>query len=156
MDFTMDDVEREIRRLVQENPDFVYGHQEEIQAMQTYGDCSYVAGITKDDFDYAKDKGLIQAATYKDALAAGELGKACLIGQALHNLGVDHGTLESFEETGADYVISSLEIPVGSIQNPEVFAIWVETVQRGQDSNMPWATSLANADEEYGRRIIRA
>ena len=156
MDFTMDDVEREIRRLVQENPDFVYGQQEEIQAIQSSGTCSYMAGITKDDFDYAKDQGLIQTATYEDALEAGELGKACLIGQALHNLGVDRSTLESYEELGADYVINSMEIPVGSIQNPEVFVEWVETVQRGQDSNMPWTTSLANADEKYGSRIIRA
>ena len=156
MDFTMDDVEREIRRLVRENPDFVYGEQKETQELQAYGDCSYVAGITKDDFNYAKDQGLIQAATYSDALAAGELGKACLIGQALHNLGVDHDTLETFEETGADYVISSLEIPEGTIQNPEVFVVWAETVQRGQDNNMPWATSLANADAKYGSRIIRA
>lgn len=156
MDFTMDDVEREIRRLVHENPDFVYGEQKESQELQSSGDCSYVAGITKYDFDYAKDQGLIQTATYSDALEAGELGKACLIGQALHNLGVSHGTLESFEETGADYVISSLEIPKGSIQNPEVFVVWVETVQRGQDNNLPWATSLANADAKYGSRIIRA
>lgn len=156
MDFTMDDVEREIRRLVQENPDFIYGHQEEIRALRSSGTCSYMAGITKDDFECAKDKGLIQTDTYEDALAAGELGKACLVGQALHNLGVDYDTLESIEETGADYVISLLGIPEGSIQNPGVFCDWVEFVQRGQDSNMTWATSLANADEEFGSMIVRA
>ena len=44
------------------------------------------------------------------------------------------------------------------MQNTEVglFVVWAETVQRGQDNNMPWATSLANADAKYGSRIIRA
>src|SRR5690625_7914140 len=94
VDFTMDDVEREIRRLVQENPDFVYEQQEEIQTIQASGTCSYMAGITKDEFDYAKDRGLIRTATYEDALEAGELGNACLLEQAIRSRAEDGNTVE--------------------------------------------------------------
>ena len=155
MDFTMKDVEQEVRRLVRENPDFIYG-QQDLESVDQTGTCSYLAGVTEQDFAYAKKVGFLQDnISFEEAIESGTVGKPCIVGQALQNLGVSREWLSDFEGNSAQFVVGSLGLEPGGV-NGIAFSLWLDAVQGGQDSNLTWKTSLVDADEEYGVELNRA
>lgn len=72
---------------------------------------------------------------------------ACLVGRALHELGVDIETLVEFD--GGEDPIFSEEIKQVVKDNPDLFRIddpealeFLEEVQHNQDSGLPWGDAV--------------
>lgn len=124
-DFSVGDVVMKVRELAAANPHFVY------QAPQAgSGTCLYV-----------------HAAPITLALLPG-----CLMGQALHALGVPLELLrDRCERTGIRRVLGILGVPMsvskvtGSLQEAD----WLSSVQYNQDSGCSWGKCVEIADHEY-------
>ena len=117
---TATQVIEEVRRLAEEQPDFVYGHQE-----GAVGECSYFGCALKDTS-----------------------GQACIVGQALANLNVDMSDLKRKEDRGIGMAIAeAFEWEVVDIPYTEEEVRWLGDVQYHQDNKEPWAQAVALADK---------
>ena len=112
---TATEVIEEVRRLVAEQPDFVYGKQE-----GAGGECSYFGCNVGDS-----------------------AGQACIVGQALANLNVDMSDMKHKEAQGYGMDIgAALEKEVVAIPYTEEEARWLGDVQYNQDFDKPWAQAV--------------
>lgn len=124
-DFTVKDVVREVRRLAEEKPDFVYTEQEGCD--NNLGACYYASADGQGN------------------------GAGCIVGQALGRLGVSQKALEDLDgvEGAAVFTVLPTIIPVapddGGMLN------WLSDVQTGQDIGYQWGTAVKSADFTLGR-----
>lgn len=109
-DFTSQQVRDEVIRLGNEDPDFIYTNQDGHNSRRTCGYAGFNVG------------------TYE--------GRACIVGQALQNLGVPERQLMDRSE-GADTVVQ--ELAKSSTDEDLVF---LSTVQEAQDSGQPWGEAI--------------
>lgn len=120
--FTLGDVVAKIREIAAVNPDRIY--------VPTGQELGYVSEY-KVDCMYVHDKD-------------GKAVAGCLIGQALHALGVPLGYLRTCEHTDATSVLDRLNlIPYDFLSGN---ALWVVVVQRYQDEGKPWGECVSLAD----------
>lgn len=121
-DFTPADVEREVRALAAERPDFVYTAQ--VSADPNDVMCGY-AGEQSNSTN----------------------GEGCIVGQALQRLGVSKMELLALDGEIATRVIEDI---TGMILADNTR--WVRAVQAFQDMGMSWggAVSFADGDEGEG------
>lgn len=118
---TATQVIEEVRRLAEEQPDFVYSDQEGAGG----GECSYFG-----------------------CSAGDSSGQACIVGQGLASLNVDMSDLKRKEDTGHGMAIATaLEGGVVDIPYTEEEAKWLGDVQNHQDGGKPWAQAVALADK---------
>lgn len=85
-------------------------------------------------------------------------GQRCIVGQALHNLGVDmSGVLEAENSLINDGLDSESEIEVlinervVAVDASPVEVLWLGRVQTNQDIGVPWGRAVAHAD---GLRLL--
>lgn len=83
-------------------------------------------------------------------------GQRCIVGQALHNLGVDmSGVLEAENSLINDGLDSEIEVlideKVVAVDASPVEVLWLGRVQTNQDRGVPWGRAVAHAD---GSRIL--
>lgn len=151
MKITVDDVVREVRKLALEQPDFNYKQQIKIPGTldPVIGGCSYLAGMTESSFKYYQRHGMFpEGLTYEEARQRGLIGQRCIVGQALSILGVSDAILKTMEGVEADYLVGQLtqrdqKVPKAAAR------LWLSFVQGSQDDGVPWAESVANANEVY-------
>lgn len=111
----------EVRRLAAEQPDFIYGNQEGAEE----NECSYFGCAVGDSN-----------------------GQACIVGQAMTNLGVDMERLEDLEKSGISAgIIAALEDGLVPIKHTGEDAQWLANVQYYQDNGRPWGEAVALASE---------
>lgn len=122
-DFTPEDVEREIRALAEERPDFVY-----------------TAQVSDDPDDVM--------CGYVGEQAHSTKGEGCIVGQALQRLGVTEGDLLAFDGSTATLVIQEF-----TGQDDQESVRWARAVQAQQDQGVSWgdAISFAAATTEEER-----
>lgn len=108
--FTAADILREIHALAAERPDFVYENPADS------GKCLYAHRDTE----------------------TGELSPGCIVGAALHKLGVPLETLRSF---GSRPAVALCINELGLARSGALDRIC--DVQRRQDSGMPWGEAVA-------------
>lgn len=117
---TATQVIEEVRRLAEEQPDFVYTDQEVANEECSYFGCA-IGNTT---------------------------GQACIVGQSLANLNVDMSDLKRKEDNG--YGMSIAEVlgwRVVDIPYTEREAKWLGDVQYHQDRGETWAQAVALADK---------
>lgn len=122
--FTVQDVVREVRRIAEEEPDFVYTIQPE---NATSGSCYYASADGQGN------------------------GRGCIVGQALGRLGVSMealGDLDKGEEASVIRVLPDI-LPVYA--SDEGALNWLSDVQHQQDIGYQWGAAVRSADvtEEY-------
>ena len=118
---TATQVIEEVRRLAEEQPDFVYSEQEGAAGSE----CSYFG-----------------------CAIGNTAGQACIVGQALDNLYVDMSDLKRKEDNGYGIGIAgALEWKVVDIPYTEREARWLGDVQYHQDLGESWARAVVLADK---------
>lgn len=117
---TATQVIEEVRRLAEEQPDFVYSDQEVV----------------------------VEECSYFGCAIGNTAGQACIVGQALANLNVDMSDMKRKEDTGYGMAIAeALEWGVVDILYKGREAKWLGDVQYHQDFSKPWAKAVALADK---------
>lgn len=148
MQITLEAIEQEVRKLASENPDFIYTNQEGVPE-KVGGSCSYLAAVDYTTYEIFQEDGKFpEDLSYDDARKQGLLGNRCIVGQALHNLGVDDDFLESHEGIGADFLVGNLTQRVKGAPKP-LTQMWLAYVQGLQDEGNPWGEAVKIADKEY-------
>lgn len=119
---TATQVIEEVRRLAEEQPDFVYSKQEGANANE---DCSYFG-----------------------CFIGNTTGQACIVGQALAKLSVDMSDLKREEDKGFGMGIAEALVGgVVDIPYTEREAKWLGDVQNHQDLGESWAQAVVLADK---------
>lgn len=126
MSVTGEQVVAEVRRVASSNPSFVYGEG-------LGGSCSYFGRGIGDP-----------------------TGQRCIVGQALHNLGVDmSGALEAENSLLGSGLESEIEVLINervvAVDASVVEVLWLSQVQTNQDIGVPWGRAVAHAD---GSRVL--
>lgn len=119
-------IEKAVRKLAEENPDFVYINQEERGIAQGGGNsdgCSYLGARVKEGGE-------------------GHIGQACIIGQALAMCGYTKEQLLTIEGIGVRAALPRLGVTDLSARQID----WFSTVQMGQDMGLPWKQSVSRSD----------
>lgn len=138
---TSTEVVQEVRKIAEQNPDFIYGAQR-----MSGADCSYVGAITFIDYKYvhpekeSKPESVI-IEEYYEKLANGELESPCIVGQSLQNLGVSQDMLLHFEGQTAEAVVEYFADEYTSYDLQ-----WLYVVQKNQDHGSSWGESVKAAD----------
>lgn len=122
-DITDETLIAEIMKLAAESPDFVYEAPAHMTREYEYTtECFYVH--TDPDGDDAKN------------------APGCIVGQALHRLGVPLSVLEQYEHVGAGTLVSEITPNVGAVG--ESFA---RRAQLNQDEGKTWRDAVDHATE---------
>lgn len=122
LDVDLDELIKTVVAIAEENPDFVY----------------------KDGIE--DDEGAIKCFYERNNKPS------CIIGRALHRLGIHIGILrrmdnaESIDEAHSTGIYEFLD-------GDEVKILWLETVQREQDNLVPYGACVRSADHEARRRF---
>lgn len=118
-DFTAKDVLNEVVRLSEEDPNFVYTTQPGREVGENCGYAGLALGTTE--------------------------GRPCIIGQALHNLGVPKSRLCQMSGTAGKVIKDILHIEYEG--NTDVLRL-LDRVQLNQDAGLRWRTSVIEASRE--------
>ena len=153
MTITLETIKQEIRKIAGEQPDFVYSEQflnKFTEGDDVFGseECSYLGSIRKYVFEELQEKGaLARELSYEEAVEKNLIGQRCIVGQALHNLGVSDTFLYKYEGDSAENVVrSATDFPES--QRP-LIARWAGSVQAAQDCGIAWGRAVEIADEQW-------
>jgi hypothetical protein len=110
-----------VRDLVTESPDYIYSSPDHMKEGEFDADltCFYV---------HMDEDGETS-------------GPGCLVGKALHRLGIPLETLRGQEANGAREVIANLHLPLTA-----KVRLFASTVQGHQDDGDPWAVALRRGE----------
>lgn len=145
MNITLEAIEQEIRKVAREKPDFDYTEQ---PLNVGIGECSYLGSIRKDTFKELQENGIVDSdLRYHEAVAKNLIGKRCIVGQALHNLGVSDTFLYDYEGLSAEKVVCA--VTDYSVSKRPLLARWADSVQAGQDAGIAWGRAVEAADEQW-------
>lgn len=116
--FTTTDIVNEVRRLAKAEPNFVYIDQE---------------GRDKDS-----------PCGYTGMGPGTSQGRACIVGQALMNLGVPAEALVDSEDSVGVLLAELEQVEYGPFDSTN--EEWLTTVQGFQDEGTPWGEAVSSAD----------
>lgn len=144
MNITLEAIEQEIRKVAREKPDFIYGEQ---PLNVGIGDCSYLGSIRKEAFEELQENGIVDNnLRFSEAVEKNLIGQRCIVGQALHNLGVSDTFLYDYEGLSAEKVVCAVT-DYSVIKRP-LLAQWADSVQASQDAGIAWGKAVERADEQ--------
>lgn len=132
-DFTLDDVANKVLEVADERPDFIYTSQ--VDGAEDILGCSYLHGPTA----------LIRDPETEDWITAPLGEQRCIVGEALHRLGVPDEFLVKHEDMTALSLILRLVPDDGSDSDRYLkLCEAINAAQSRQDEGTPWGEAVAS------------